>query len=180
MACLGGTVEEPRRWVRYNATGEWEEGSGRSCKRTVPWTTVAGDRFRSAWTCGSCVLYRGFTRGRRATGLNPLTDEPVVLSLDERTAYLAAQEEAEENGGEWGPLMIRFVARMNGELYGLRSLRLAGEVDAQDEWAARMRDYRRDHPEYVARDKAAARLRMRRYRERKALRRYPASERSGG
>jgi hypothetical protein len=177
MACLGGTVGEhgnarypdtgPLRWTRYYPDGRVEEGEGRTCKRTAPW---AGPK-----TCSSCVLFQGVDRwGQEHTGLN-VNDEPIVLSGNEREMYEAAQEAAFDDDN-FIP-MDRFVRRMRGEVWGMRRLALAGDPDASEERAAQMRTYRASHPEYRRKDAAAAKLRMRRYRERKKLR-DPLSSRS--
>lgn len=172
MACLGGTVEGhgnarypdtgPLRWVRFYPDGRIEEGEGRTCKRTAPWAT--------AKTCGSCVLFRGVDLyGQEHNGLN-VHDEPTVLSRDEREMFDAAQAAAFDDDNF--VLMDRFVRRMRGEVWGVKRLALLGDPDAQAEWATRMRAYRASRPEYRKKDGAAAKLRMRRYRERKKLR-YP-------
>lgn len=170
MACLGGTVEGymsprypdtgPLRWTRYYPDGRIEEGEGRTCKRTAPWA--------SPRTCSSCVLFRGTDSwGVEHVGLT-VADEPTVLSADERAMYEAAQAAAFDDDN-FVP-MDRFVRRMRGEVWGVRRLALAGDPDAQAERAAEMRAYRADHPEYRKRDAGLAKLRMKRYRERKKLR----------
>lgn len=170
MACLAGTVEGygseryesrgPRRWTRYYPDGRLEEGDGRPCKRTAPWAT--------AKTCSSCFLFRGTDSwGQEHIGLD-VNDEPTVLSMNEREQYEAAQAAAFDDD-DFLP-MDRFVRRMRGEVWGVRRLALAGDPDACEERATEMRAYRAGHPEYRRRDAGLAKLRMRRYRERKKLR----------
>jgi hypothetical protein len=150
----------PLRWTRYYPDGRIEEGEGRTCKRTAPWA--------SPRTCSSCVLFRGTDSwGVEHVGLT-VADEPTVLSADERAMYEAAQAAAFDDDN-FVP-MDRFVRRMRGEVWGVRRLALAGDPDAQAERAAEMRAYRADHPEYRKRDAGLAKLRMKRYRERKKLR----------
>lgn len=180
MSCVGGTVEGqpdrhgrysdpgPLRWTRYFGDGRIETGEGRVCKRLAPWT--------SPYTCGSCFLYRGVDRWNfRHTGLD-VNDEPLVLSERERAMYEAAQEAALDDN--FLP-MDRFVRYMRGEAYGTNTLRRGGDEDALSEYAAYMRKYRADHPEYRKRDGELAKERMRRYRERKKLRVPPSYESQG-
>lgn len=176
MACLGGTVEEPTRWFRYHADGSVEAGEGRTCKRTAPWTTTAGERYPKAWNCGSCVLFRGVSYGQPVVGLDS-EDLPTVLSYDEKVVYEAAQEAAFDND-DFIP-MDRFVRRMRGDMYGIWWLARNGDPDAMEARAAYQRQHRAAHPERRAKEAAdrranrkanlererdAARERMRRLR----------------
>jgi hypothetical protein len=91
-----------------------------------------------------------------------------MLSDDERAMYEAAQAAAFDDDN-FVP-MDRFIRRMRGEVWGTRRLALAGDPAACEERAAEMRTYRATHPGYRKKDAEAAKLRMRRYRERKKLR----------
>lgn len=155
MACLAGTVDAPRRWVRFVA-GEPVELEGRHCTRQQPFT--------NRQQCSSCPAYRGIRYdGSQATGITPSGD-PIGLSVDEHKRWEAAQE-AQFIDDDTGPIVM-WQERMAGGM-GDRALRFIGDPDASDRWASYMRDYRaRMTDDQLDRQRAATRERVRRHRAR--------------
>jgi hypothetical protein len=174
MGCLGGTVEDPRDWVRVFGLGEYREGRGRVCRRRAPWT--------SHWVCSSCRLFRGKTHwGGQSTGL--FGDEPHTLTRDEVREWEAAMEAAFDDDFE--PIG-RWLAKMRGEAYGVDHLRRIGEPEAMAARAAAVRIQRQADPglrhreaearrayrlAHAEHEKEQARLRKRRQRDREKSRR---------
>lgn len=155
MGCIAGTVESPKRWVRFRA-GEPEEHEGRWCDRTEPHTSRA--------SCSSCPAYRG-TRwdGTHATGIAPSGDL-IALSAGEYDAWQKATELADEEDDF--SLLRLFFAGIEGGV-GERTMRDNGDPDAGDRWAAYMRGYReRMREDQLERQRETTRLRVQRHRER--------------
>lgn len=167
MGCLGGTLEDPRRWLRIKNGEVTEDVTGRVCTREEPYTT------RRA--CTSCVAYRGRERnGLVATGLQP-NDEPYALRPIEWERY---QEALEATFDDDFSLLGAWITRMR-EGIGDRITARSGDPDALDRLAARAREWQAAHPgrqaEYSRRyaqtpwGKAARRAYMRDYmRKRRA------------
>lgn len=147
MACIGGTVEEPRPWIRFKSDQE-ERLDGRWCDRQQPFT--------SRRSCSSCPAYRGVRwDGTIATGIAP-NGALVALTEDEYREYQAATEASFD--GDDGPWRI-FISRLE-EGIGERALREIGDPDAQAAHAAYMRDYRKRMPDDV---RERERIRKREY-----------------
>lgn len=167
MACLGGTVEDPRWWFRYRGDGTFEKIDGRWCARTKSWT--------SREFCTPCPAFRGIKRdGRVGNGLAP-NDAPYGLSADEHERYQHAMEEVliEDNFIPLGIFLdrqVREIVVVNGKRsvvsgVGLRGRRRMGEPIALEIEAARVAGFRKAHPEYVKADREKARARMQKLRQ---------------
>jgi hypothetical protein len=151
VSCIAGTVEKPKKWIRFVAS-EAVEVEGRWCDRTQPFTN------RRA--CSSCPAYRGVRwDGSLATGVAPNGD-PVGLSPQEYDAWQVAQDAALIDD-DFGPIGL-FADQMTG--IGVRSLARIGEPEAQATQARYMRGWREANPE---RAKELNRLHAKAYRDRK-------------
>lgn len=153
MSCLGGTREEPKTWVRFRAL-EQEHIEGRWCDREQPFT--------SRRSCSACPAYRG-TRwdGSTASGIAPNGDV-VALSLPEYEEYERALEASFEDDDF--SLLRMLLDKLDGGI-GQRTMREAGDPDAQDVWSRYMRAYRtRMSDEQRARQRETTRLRVARHR----------------
>lgn len=155
MACIAGTVDSPRRWVRF-AHGQPVRMEGRWCDRAQDFT--------SRRTCSSCPAYRGIDIfGQLVTGMAP-NGEPLGLTADEYAAYEAAVEASFDDDFS---LMRAWFDRMDAGV-GERALREHGDPDATDRWAAYMRGYReRMDDEQRERDRDRRREYMRDYMRRR-------------
>lgn len=131
MACLGGTKEQPREWIRIRAGGILEHHAGRVCDRTHHLTNRA--------YCSPCPAYRGRrTDTTIATGLWP-DGEPYALSTGELAQYEAAMDAALDDDFD---LIAAWETRM-AEGIGDRTLREIGDPGALERRASYMRAYRR-------------------------------------
>lgn len=149
MACIAGTVERPRQWVRF-AAGEPVEMDGRWCDRKEPFTARA--------QCSSCPAYRGVRYDTSlATGVAPSGD-PVGLTMSEYVDWRDAQEEALIDDDF--SLIAAWQDRMLAGI-GQRALRDIGDPDATDAWNKYMRTYRARNPDYAERNREQTRARMR-------------------
>lgn len=153
MGCIAGTVDNPKRWVRFRA-GEPEEHEGRWCDRIEPHTSRA--------SCSSCPAYRGARwDGTHATGIAPNGDL-IGLSAAEYDAWQKATELADEDDDF--SLLRLFFAGIEGGV-GERTMRDNGDPDAQDRWAGYMRSYRAGmREEQLAQQREATRVRVARHR----------------
>jgi hypothetical protein len=155
VACLAGTKEEPRKWVRFK-NGQPIHMEGRWCERALPWT--------SRRSCSPCPAYRGVNVfGQRVTGLAP-NEDPIALSADEYERYEAAIEATYDDDFS---LYCAFLDRLR-EGVGERTMREHGDPGAQDRWAAYIRGYRqRMSDEQKERQREYMKRYMREYRKRK-------------
>ena len=197
MVCLGGTVEEPRDWVRVLGYDDYSFAQGRTCRRQAPWT--------SPYTCSHCRLYRGIDRwhGRYGYWLHRWVGEQVTarwdmtgqytggvltLTKDELREWIAAMDAAFDD--DFAPT-ARLEAKMRGEAYGMDTLRRRGDPEALAWWAAQKRVYRKTHPEqrkraneqrreyrkaHAEREREQARVRMARMRARRKADSYAVGQ----
>lgn len=157
MSCLGGTPAQPLPWIRFRAGGVEERIEGRWCERQQPFT--------SRQSCSSCPAYRGVRwDGTTATGLAPNGDL-IALRADEYAQLVIAREKAFEDDDF--SLLGALYARLEGAV-GERTMRENGDPDAQDRWAAYMREYRaRMDQEQRDRAREKTRQRVARHRARR-------------
>jgi hypothetical protein len=177
MACLGGTYEHPKPWMRHWPDGRVQRIDGRICtdkKRLL-------NPHTSRRSCAGCPAFRGLRwDGTVANGLGTDNETPVGLSIDESARYEEAMDAALIED-DYEPL-FGWLSRQDRELVtnpdgthhvivgiGERGLRRIGDPGATERAAAYMREYRKSHPDprtYAERkdDRAAY---MRSYRARK-------------
>lgn len=150
MACLAGTVENPRPWMRYWKDREPERFEGRICNRTNPRTNRN--------QCSVCPAFRGVRYDTvLATGLD-VDDEPYGLSIEEHHEYQRALE-AKFIDDASDPLAV-FLSRMQLEAtkdpltgrwqvthgIGARTLAMIGDPSGLAVQAAKSREWRAAHP----------------------------------
>lgn len=136
MACIAGTRQQPREWIRIRPGGVLEHHEGRVCDRVKPMTSRS--------YCSPCPAYRG-TRSdtTQATGLWP-DGEPYALTPDELAQYETAIEAALEDDNF--DLIAAWETRLT-EGIGDQSLRLIGDPAALERRAAYMRAWRKGRPD---------------------------------
>lgn len=148
MACLGGTWEDPRPWVRFSggAPVNGETIMGRICDKTrMPWASTRR-RF-----CHGCPAYRGKDWDGNMQGALAADGETVQsLRLSEYVEYARWVEE------EFEP--ERFYLWLEEGNRGISE-------EAQAEY---MRKWRAEHPGYDRRKRDRAAY-MREYRRRRSV-----------
>lgn len=167
--CLGGTVEEPRKWHRLDPTGRRpdQELVGRWCKFTAPYT--------SPRTCSSCPAYRGVRYdGSPATGLTAAGD-PYALSDAEYRRWQETQEYILETDDFQA--LDRF-AMFVLEGIGDQALRRMGDPGALDRRAAYMRDWYAAHADEVRAQRRAGRSDRQREKTRERVARLRAKQKA--
>ena len=160
MACLGGTWEDPKPWVRFDggmpATGETV--MGRICDpKSMPW---ASTRRR---LCHGCPAYRGKDwTGQIVGALAPDGETILSLKLAEYEQYVRwAEEEMEPE---------KFYAWLEEGTRGISE-------EAQAEY---MRKWRAEHPGYDKRQRPSRAAYQRERRRRLSeTRNRPARARAG-
>lgn len=142
MACLGGTVEEPRIWWRLGEDG-YIRVEGRICDRESPRT--------SKTACWACVAYRGPTVPPRPY-FNPDGDPYAMSDLEHDRYDDAVEATFDDDFGPLAMLLDQIRARTEGaQAIGDQALRRIGDPDALARDVARHQAWRLANPEAARR-----------------------------